>query len=75
MNTALTWAKRALEFYESPEIMDTYARLLYKTGNNQAAIEWETKAANLMKQRGMSAVNYEKVLAKMKNNDTIIDEY
>ena len=55
--------------------MDTYARLLYKTGNNQAAIEWETKAANLMKQRGMSAVNYEKVLAKMKNNDTIIDEY
>jgi hypothetical protein len=75
LNTALTWAKRANEFYETAESMDTYARLLYKTGNSQAAIEWETKAVNLFKQRGSSTDEYEKILAKMKNSEVKIDEY
>jgi len=28
----LQWATRANEFFENPETIDTYARLLYKTG-------------------------------------------
>jgi hypothetical protein len=41
---ALTWSKRSLEFNPSPHARDTYAQLLYVTGNRQEGIEEEKKA-------------------------------
>jgi len=75
LQKALIWAKRANEFYESPEAMDTYARLLYKTGNKNEAIEWMNKAISLRKIRGFSTQQYETVLAKMKSGSSKIDDY
>jgi hypothetical protein len=75
LSNALRWAKRANEFFETPEIMDTYARILYKTNNKSLAIEWENRAIDLMKRRNFSAPEYEKVLEAMKNGSDKIDEY
>ncbi|MBL7743327.1 MAG: DUF255 domain-containing protein [Chitinophagaceae bacterium] len=73
LKKALQWSYRALEFFESPEIMDTQARLLYKTGQKEEAIQWESKAIDLKKQHGFKATEFEKVLEKMKNGKQIID--
>lgn len=73
LSKALSWAKRANEFMESPEIMDTYARLLYKTGNQAEAIDWETKADKLARARIATMVEYRNVLEKMKAGSILID--
>jgi hypothetical protein len=72
---AVTWVKRGLEFAETPALMDTYARLLYKTGNKEEAINWEQKAIDGNKKRDMSAVEFEKVLGLMKAGAEKIDAY
>ncbi len=75
LGRALLWAKRAIEFMETPEIMDTYARILYKTGNRNVAIEWETKAIATNKERKIGSAEYDKVLAAMQKGMDKIDEY
>jgi hypothetical protein len=76
LNKALIFAKRANEFFESPEAMDTYARLLYKTGNKTEAINWQKKAIATTKLRGTNNNSeFEKVLAKMQADETKIDMY
>lgn len=71
LKKALHWAKRANEFFDSPEAMDTYARLLYKTGSLQEAIDWETKAIDLRKKQGYNTKEYETILENMKINARI----
>lgn len=73
LNKALQWAKRAVEFYESPEAMDTYARLLYKSNEKEEAIFWELKTITLRQKRGYPVVEFEAVLNKMKTGAAIID--
>lgn len=73
INKALLWSKRANEFYESSEAMDTYARLLYKTGNKTDAIRWEEKAIALQKKRGFPVTELEAVLANIKDGKLIIE--
>ena len=75
LNRALPWAKRANDFFETYGAMDTYARLLYKTGNPTEAIAWEEKAISLSKKRGYSTNDLETVLANMKSGSTTIDKY
>ncbi len=75
LNKALLWSKRAIEFSPTAEIMDTYARLLYKTNYKEAAIEWETKAIEQNKVRKISSAVYDKVLDAMKKGLEKIDEY
>jgi len=73
LNKAILLAKRALEFSEEAEIADTYARLLYKTGNKQEAILWEERAINLMVKKGLSSNEFEKVLRLMQKDEIKID--
>lgn len=68
---ALQWSKRANEFYESPEAMDTYARLLYKTGNSTEAAAWMEKVIALNKKRGFPVTESEAVLVNMKQGKAI----
>ena len=75
LSKALQWAKRAIEFMETPQAIDTYARILYKTNNRNAAIEWELKAIEMNKARKLSTSEYEKVLAAMKNGADKIDAF
>ncbi len=64
--TALKWAAHALSFAETPEITDTYARLLYKIGRTNEAVAKEERAIELLKIRNSNTSEYEAVLAKMK---------
>ncbi len=73
LNKALLLAKRGMEFYESAEIIDTYARLLYRTGNKAEAIAWEEKAVQLKSKMQFSAATFETVLTKMKKGVVDID--
>ncbi|MES2372326.1 MAG: hypothetical protein V4557_07090 [Bacteroidota bacterium] len=75
MTKALDWAKRAFEFFENPAAMDTYARLLYRTGNKEEAIAMEEKAIQLSKTRRMPPGEYDDVLKKMRSGITTIDKY
>lgn len=70
---ATEWIKRGLDFYESPEALDTYARLLYKTGSQTMAIDALSKAVELEKQRGSPAKDYEVLLDKMKRKEAVND--
>jgi len=71
LKKALQWAKRANDFYDSPEAMDTYARLLYRTGSLQEAIDWETKAIDLRKKQGYNTKEYGTILESMRKKDKI----
>ena len=73
LKKALQWSARANEFYESPEAADTYARLLYKTGNKNEAIQQESKAIDLRKKRGYKTASFEKVLADMQAGRPVND--
>lgn len=72
---ALQWAKRANEFFEDPDAMNTYAKLLYKTGSKTEAIEWEEKAIAIIKKRSFPPSGpYEEILSNMKKDKNKIDE-
>jgi len=75
LKKAMSWAKHGLELYQSPEVMDTYARLLYKTNNTEEAILCEQKAIDLKKSTKYSATEFEKILAAMQKGESKIDEY
>jgi len=72
---ALKWSARSLEFNESAASLDTYARLLYKTGQRDSAIYYQQKAVELEKKKGYKAAAFENVLEKMKKKEARIDEY
>jgi hypothetical protein len=74
LSKALEWIKKALVFQNSPGIIDTYARLLYKTGNKTEAVKQEMAAITMEKNSGFTAVESERVLKMMKENATIIDD-
>lgn len=44
---AARWAKKAVELSPEPEIIDTYANLLYRVGKVEEAIKWEQKAFDI----------------------------
>lgn len=68
LNTAMQWSERALQFYESPEVLDTYAHVAYQLGHTAKAIEAEEKAIRLRQKMGYPTGAYEAVLQQMKAN-------
>ena len=73
LQKGLKWAEKANAFYPSPDAMDTWARLLYKTGNKPAAIKKEEEAIALQKEHGFPVTEYAAVLDRMKQDRTNID--
>ncbi|MEJ7671484.1 MAG: hypothetical protein WKF59_01885 [Chitinophagaceae bacterium] len=71
LSIATEWAKKGLEFYKSPEILDTYSRLLYKQNQKAKAIELQHEAIAVRKQRKFSTKEYDVILAKMVKGETI----
>ena len=63
---ALQWSKRANEFSDSYEALDVHAKLLYKTGKKDEAIEWKSRAIALKKKRGFDTKILEKELQDWK---------
>lgn len=73
LGTALQWSERALAFFETPEVLDTYAHLAYKLGNKKKAIDAEERAIRLRQQRGYPTAAYEADLERMKRNQPLAD--
>lgn len=75
LKKALQWAANANEFYESPYVLDTYARLLYKADKKNAdqAIQLEEKAIALLKTQGGPTNKHNEVLNKMKQKTATLD--
>lgn len=75
LKKALQWAANANEFYESPYVLDTYARLLYKIDKKNAdqAIQLEEKAITLLKTQGGPTNKHNEVLNKMKQKTASLD--
>ena len=74
LSIATQWAKRSLEFMESPETLDTYAHLLYKQGQKDFAIETEQKAIDMRKKRGFPITEYQKDLDIMKKGGSFVSK-
>lgn len=71
--TALQWSERALEFFESPQILDTYAHLAYRLGNRKGALEAAERAVGLRQKMGYPTGDYESVLKRIKANEPLAD--
>jgi tetratricopeptide (TPR) repeat protein len=67
LNFAVKVAKFNVETFDKndPYAIDTYANLLYKTGNSQEAIEWQERAAKLSN----NEETFTKTLEKMKKGE------
>ncbi len=73
LQKAIQWTMKASSFWESPDILDTWSRLLYKSGKKSEAIAKEEEAIALQKKQGYSTQEFETVLAKMKKGTSILD--
>ncbi|HYO22369.1 MAG TPA: hypothetical protein VER36_08170 [Flavisolibacter sp.] len=73
LSIATEWSKRALEFFESPDALLTYAKLLYKQNRKEEAQEKIARAIELEKKRGLPTKTLEAVLEKMKSNGRLSD--
>jgi thioredoxin-related protein len=63
---ALEWSKKSMVGNEDYACIDTYAHLLMKTGKKPEAIEWETKAVNMAREKNDPDLStYENELKKM----------
>lgn len=78
LSTALEYSRQTLpDSSESIAVdklpfMDTYANLLYKVGEKEKAIQWETKAfqlANKYSDGYHTTINYEMTLRRMKSGE------
>jgi hypothetical protein len=61
-------SERALEFFESPEVLDTYAHVAYSLNDKAKAIQLEQRAIELRKQRGYPTKTQEVTLERMKKD-------
>ncbi|MDB5133994.1 MAG: glycoside hydrolase family 2 sugar binding, partial [Mucilaginibacter sp.] len=52
LNEALRWLEKSLKVNQRPYMLDTYANLLYKTGQLQKALEFEQKALRCEEENG-----------------------
>ena len=69
LTKALSWSKRTLEYREDGALMDTYARVLYRLGRKEEALEWQNKAIKKEKERNSPMIaSLEETLKKMKND-------
>ena len=62
---ATEWIKRANEFFETPESLDVYARLLYKQDQKELAIITAQQAIELKKKQNYSVKDNQETLALM----------
>jgi hypothetical protein len=73
LQKALAWAKRAREFSNFVDVQNTYAKLLYVTGNKAEAIALEKETINNLKRVGRNPKNQESILLQMEANQKLKD--
>lgn len=68
LSVATEWAAKAVSFFESPEVLHTYACLLYKQGQKQKALTTMSSAIELKKGRGFPTKEWDDILNQMKKD-------
>lgn len=70
VSEALAWSKRSIDKTDgkAPAFIDTYANLLYKSGNQQEAVQWQQKAVDLAQTEDDKAT-YRDTLMKMQKGE------
>lgn len=71
LSIATAWAEKALQFYTTPEVLSTYARLLYKQKQAAKAIEIMSEAIALQQKNGYPTKDYDQVLEAMKKKNPL----
>ena len=66
LQAALNWSKKSIDLQEEAAYLDTYANLLYRTGDQANAIKWQEKALSLASNADKE--QYKGTLEKMKAN-------
>ncbi|MFK7951484.1 MAG: thioredoxin family protein [Ekhidna sp.] len=67
LETALGWAKQAVDTNAEPASIDTYASLLYKLGKTKQAILFEKKALEMAQQLYADVTHYQYQLSKFES--------
>ena len=73
LQKALSWAKRAREFSNFVDVQNTYAKLLYVTGNKAEAIASEKETIHNLRQVGRNTKTQENILLQMEANEKLKD--
>lgn len=71
LSIAEEWSEKASEFLKIPQILDTYAKVLYKENKSEKAIQIMQEAIALQQKQGYPAKEYEAVLEAMRSKKTI----
>jgi tetratricopeptide (TPR) repeat protein len=66
LNQAIGWSRRSLTLTEEANYLDTLAHLLYKVGQVDEAMLYESKAVEVAKQKGEDSLAFQNVLNQMK---------
>lgn len=64
LQDALNWSKKSIKAKEDPSYIDTYANLLYKTGQKDEAVVWEEKAMSMVSDQEKG--DFSETIEKMK---------
>ncbi|MBO9573157.1 MAG: hypothetical protein J7497_13280, partial [Chitinophagaceae bacterium] len=72
LNRAANWMEKLIAIHPDPAWIDTYANLLYKSGDKERAISWEEKALAIVieKQWQSDIDQFSQTLSKMRRNET-----
>ncbi|MDD4602842.1 MAG: thioredoxin family protein [Bacteroidales bacterium] len=68
LEKAAEWAKKSIEINSIPENNDTYANLMFKSGNKKEAEKYESAAIKLAKKARIETKEYEENLKKFQGN-------
>jgi len=71
LSVATGWVTKALDYHETPEVLHTYACLLYKLGHKQQALVAINNAIALKKKGGYATTEWEVLQDKMKKGSPI----
>jgi thiol-disulfide isomerase/thioredoxin len=66
LETALKWAERSIELFNSPMSLDTYSHLLSKLGRKKEAVKAQKEAIKLAKKQKMDTKELEQHLKEIK---------
>lgn len=65
LDKALAWSSKAVKLENNPAYIDTYARLLSKTGDRKEALKQEKKAIEIAKSQGKPTEEYDTFLQEL----------
>ena len=73
LSIATEWCEKALVLYKTTDILNTYAKLLYKQGKSEKAMDELNEAIAILKQRGYPTNIFDDELDAIRNKKPLAD--